>query len=129
MATRFVDVSESQIEQFCYIFSNNHQCNFIKTIIHLRLCEHRNSHLDFVSDIHVAFVDLLLNSGHPNPWLKASNGLYCFFLPTLWDAKTSCKIPAKKLLQFVLLHFAPESCYVPGCYILRRNSQDSPRCN
>ena len=31
-AARFVGVSESQIEQFCFIFSNNHQCNFTKTM-------------------------------------------------------------------------------------------------
>ena len=62
MAARFVDVSESQVEQFKEIFSNNHQCNFTKTISHLRLCKYRDSHLDFVSvtifaDIHVAFGD------------------------------------------------------------------------
>ena len=49
MAARFVDVSESQIEQFLFYFSNNHQCNFTKTISHLRLNEYRDSHLDFVS--------------------------------------------------------------------------------
>ena len=49
MAARFVDVLELQIEQFCFIFSNNHQCNFTKTISHFRLCEYRDSHLDFVS--------------------------------------------------------------------------------
>ena len=49
MAARFVDVSESQVCYFCFIFSNNHQCNFTKTISHLRLCEYRDSPLDFVS--------------------------------------------------------------------------------
>ena len=42
MAARFVEVSESQIEQFkeiLFCILNNHQCNFIKTI----------SYLDFVS--------------------------------------------------------------------------------
>ena len=33
----------------CYISSNNHQCNFTETSSRLRLCEYRNSHLDFVS--------------------------------------------------------------------------------
>ena len=58
---QFVDISESQIEQFCSIFSYNDQCNFTKTISHLRLCKYRDSHLDFVSvtirQIHVAFGD------------------------------------------------------------------------
>ena len=31
---------------FCFIFSNNHQRNFIS---HLRLCKYRDSHLDSVS--------------------------------------------------------------------------------
>ena len=47
MAARVVDVLESQIEQFCFIFSNNDQCNFTKTISHLRLCEYRDSHVTF----------------------------------------------------------------------------------
>ena len=27
------------LKKFCFIFLNNHQCNFTKTISHLRLCE------------------------------------------------------------------------------------------
>ena len=47
---KIVDVLESQIVQVCYfsfVFSNNHQCNFTKTISHLRLCEYRDSHVAF----------------------------------------------------------------------------------
>ena len=39
----------SKVCYFYFIFSNNHQCNFTKTISHLKLCEYRDSHLDFVS--------------------------------------------------------------------------------
>ena len=68
----FFFLMKNKLFYFFYFFLNNHQCNYIKTISHLRLCKYRNSHLDLpiftlpsVTNIHYCTeknINLLLNT-------------------------------------------------------------------